>query len=75
MKLNDKLMLGFQENQSFLFVMLRNYQFMYTARDLLKAERKRGEEDAVRGGLNPLSGFVKLLIHLVRGILHWSGKS
>ena len=22
-----------------------------------------------------LSGFVKLLIHLVRGILHWSGKS
>ena len=42
MKLNDKLMLGFQENQSFLFVMLRNYQFMYTARDLLKAERKRG---------------------------------
>ena len=53
MKLNDKLMLGFQENQSFLFVLLRNYQFMYTARDLLKAERKRGEEDAVRGGLNP----------------------
>ena len=48
---------------------------MYTARDLLKAERKRGEEDAVRGGLTPLSGFVKLLIHLVRESLHLSGKS
>ena len=37
--------------------------------------KKRGEEDAVRGGLTPLSGIVKLLIHLVRGILHLSGKS
>ena len=34
MKLNDKLMLGFQENQFFLSV---NYQFMYTASDLQKA--------------------------------------
>ena len=32
MKLNDKLMLGFKENQSFLDVMLRNCKFMYTAR-------------------------------------------
>ena len=37
MKLNDKLMLGFNENQSFLDVMLRNYLFMYTAHDLVKA--------------------------------------
>ena len=29
----------------------------------------------MRGGLTPLSGFVKLLIHLVRGILHLSGES
>ena len=29
----------------------------------------------MRGGLTPLSGFVKLLIHLVRGILYLSGKS
>ena len=28
----------------------------------------------MRGGLTPLSGFVKLLIHLVRGILHLSKK-
>ena len=37
MKLNDKLMLDFQENKSFLHVMLGNYQVMYTAHDLLKA--------------------------------------
>ena len=37
MKMNDKLMLGFQENQTFLHVLSRNYQlFMYTACDLLK---------------------------------------
>ena len=30
---------------------------------------------AVRGGWRPLSGFVKLLIQLVREILHLSGKS
>ena len=37
MKLNDRLMLGFQKNQSSLQVILRSYQFMYTPRDLLKA--------------------------------------
>ena len=36
MKLNDKLMFGFQENQFFLRVMLGNYQFIYTASDFLK---------------------------------------
>ena len=37
MKLNNKLMLGFQKNQSSLHLsVLRNYQFMYIARDLLK---------------------------------------
>ena len=36
MKMNDKLMLGFQENQTFLHVLSRNCQFMYTACDLLK---------------------------------------
>ena len=30
-KLSDKLMLCFQEQESFFHVMLRNYQFMYTA--------------------------------------------
>ena len=35
MKLNNKLMLVFKENQSFLDVMLRNYEFMYTARAAL----------------------------------------
>ena len=29
MKLNDKLMFDFQENQFFLRVMLGNYQFIY----------------------------------------------
>ena len=37
MKLNNKLMLGFQKkNQSCLHIKLRNYQFMYTVCDLLK---------------------------------------
>ena len=36
MKLHNKLRLGFQENQSSLHVMLRNYQFMYAASTLLK---------------------------------------
>ena len=30
-KLSDKLILCFQEQESFFHVMLRNYQFMYTA--------------------------------------------
>ena len=42
MKLNDKLMLGFQENQSSLRVMLRNYQFMYACTYL--AENMGGED-------------------------------
>ena len=29
---------GFQENQSFLHVLSRNYQFKYTAHDLMKAK-------------------------------------
>ena len=41
MKLKNKLMLDFQKKQSFLLVMLGNYQFMYFASsvvfDLLKA--------------------------------------
>ena len=30
-------MLSFERNQSFVRVILRNYQFMYIARNLLKA--------------------------------------
>ena len=30
-KLSDKLMLCFHEQESFSYVMLRNYQFVYTA--------------------------------------------
>ena len=60
MKLNNKLMLGFQENQCSLHVMLRNYEFMYAARTLLKTWVERM---AVRGGCRPLSGLiVKLFI-------------
>ena len=59
------LMWGFEENQSFLHVMLRNYQFMYTARDLLKAQNKWVERMAVRGGLSPLSGLIWEIVNSV----------
>ena len=38
-ELNDKLILGFQENQSFFheLVIVRNYQSTYTVCDFLKA--------------------------------------
>ena len=49
MKLNDKLMLGFQKNQSSLHVILGSYQFMYTPRDLLKAWIKGVVGMALRG--------------------------
>ena len=35
MKLNNMLMLSFERNQSFLRVILRNYRFMYIARNLV----------------------------------------
>ena len=38
MKLNNMLMLGFERNQSFLHVTLRNYQFIYISRNLLWGE-------------------------------------
>ena len=45
MKLNDKLMFGFQENQFFLHVMLGNYQFIYTASDFLKVPHSLRDDE------------------------------
>ena len=45
------LMLGFRESQSFLHILSRNYQFMYTEGDLLKHKKM-----AVRGVFSPFSG-------------------
>ena len=45
MKLNGKLMFGFQENQFFLRVMLGNYQFIYTASDFLKVPHSLRDDE------------------------------
>ena len=47
MKLNDKLMFGFQENQFFLRVMflIGNYQFIYTASDFLKVPHSLRDDE------------------------------
>ena len=45
MKLNDKLMFGFQENQFFLRVMLGNYQFIYTASHFLKVPHSLRDDE------------------------------
>ena len=37
MKLNNMLILSFQGNQSFSYITLKNYLFMYTASNFLKS--------------------------------------
>ena len=39
-EIERKLMLGFRESQSFLHILSRKYQFMYTEGDFLKALKK-----------------------------------
>ena len=57
MKLNSKLMLVFKENQSFLDVILRNYEFMYTPR--AESIKWISEGDGrVSWGLSLLSGLI-----------------
>ena len=60
MNLNDKVMLGFEQNHSFSLVMLRKYPFMHTAHTSLKA--------LIYGGWDGL------FVPLVREILHFVRK-
>ena len=83
MKLNDKLLLGFQENQSVLIARyvkneLRNCQLKYTARQWLAESIKNKWLKIIlwwgESWVHHQDVIVKLLIQLVMEILHSSGK-
>ena len=70
------MILGFQKSQSFLHVIVRNYQIMYIARDLLKAKICGLREGEGRGGLTPLSRLIcEILYSVGQGNFTFSEKS
>ena len=68
-------MLGFQEEQSFFHVTLRNSIHVHCV-CLAESINKWVERMAVRGGWRPLSGLICEIVNSVgQEILHLSGKS
>lgn len=76
MKFNDKLMMGFQKKINHFSMLPKNYQFMCTVCDLMKASSHewRGCYKEIEVGGYCQYSSVKLSILLVREILRLSGK-